>query len=57
MNEQLQAEVPLFVPVVSGPTEVPLTPMVSLPHLPALFVPVSIPIVRGNSWNPSLREM
>ena len=43
---------PPFLPVISGPTEVPLTPSIS-----ASKVPVSIPIVRGDSWDPLLREM
>ena len=42
MAEQLQAEVPTFAPVVSGPTNIPITPSISAPQIPAsLAVPVS----------------
>ena len=56
MAEQLQAEVPPFVPVVSGPTEVPITPIVSLPDLPASSVPISLPVVQGISLDPLIRD-
>ena len=56
MADQFQAEVPTFVPVVSGPTNVPITPSISAPQISAsLSVPVSSSM--GVSSDPSLREM
>ena len=56
MNWQLQAEVPPFVLVILGPTEVQLTPSISAPQNPvSLFVPVSTSM--GIFLEPSLKEM
>ena len=57
MEEQLQAEVPLFVLVVLGPTKVPVTTIFSIPHLPASFVPVLVPVAQKILSDSSLREM
>ena len=56
MNRQLQAEVPPFVPAISGPTEVPLTPSIFAPKiLVSLSVPVSTSM--GILSEPSLEEI
>ena len=57
ITEPLQAEVRNFVPVISGPTEVPVIPIVSLPHLPTSSVPVSVLVVQGISSDSLRREM
>ena len=42
MAEELETEVSLFVLVTSEPTGAIVPPIVSLPHLLASFVPVSV---------------
>ena len=56
IEEQLQAKVPTFVPVVSGTTNISITPSISAPQIPAsLAIPISSSM--GVSSDPSLNEM